>query len=87
MIPPGWISYILNDGDIDAGHITTSPQPAGEIQSGFTLADHDLVEINLQPGMLRQGENSLSFHVRRFPQEQDPVIHIYELIVDIIPCR
>jgi len=85
IVAPGWITYILNGHDIEAGHIKSTAQPAGELHSGFTVTEHELIEINIPPGMIVAGENLLGFHIRRFPEDRDPYINIYELTVDVTP--
>jgi len=85
VIGPDWITYILNGRDIEARYISSVKQPVRMLQSGFTLTDHELVEITPPPRMIVNGENSLAFHVRRFPDERDPYVNIYELTVDVAP--
>ena len=83
IVSPDWITYIVNGCDISAEHIKHIVQPAGQLQSGFTVTDHQLVDINCPSEIMVNGENSLAFHILRFPEERDPYINIYELIVDV----
>lgn len=82
-VGPAWMKYLLNDQEVEIRNIECTPQPAGPIQSGFTLTEHELISIRPPASMLRNGRNSLAFHVPRFPDERDPYVHIYELLVDV----
>ena len=83
IIGTRWMKYLLNGHEIDAGCIDSTIEPAGAIQSGFTLGEHELVTIRPPASALRDGENRLAFHVPRFPKEHDPCVFIHELIVDV----
>jgi hypothetical protein len=37
--------------------------------------------------MLKNGKNTLAFHRPKFPEDQDPYVHIYELLVDVEPGK
>jgi hypothetical protein len=37
--------------------------------------------------MFRRGENTLGFFIPRFPEERDPYIKIYEMLVDVEPAK
>jgi len=82
-----WMKYLLNGTEIDIRHIECAPRPAGQIQSGFTLPEHEFIEIRLPSSMLKNGENTLAFHVPKFPEDHDPYFHIYELLVDVEPGK
>ncbi len=84
-LPAGWVSYWLNGKEIPEARITREPQPAGRIASGFDLAPHEKITLTLLPSELKQGENFLGFYIPKFPEERDPVVQIYELLVDLAP--
>ena len=82
VMPPGWVTYLLNGTEIGPEHITRSEVPAGAIPSGFKLRKHELVRINVPGEMLVNGENALAFHIRKAPHRRDPYVHIYELVAE-----
>jgi len=85
VVPPDWVKYLLNDKEIDASRIKRTKCPAGKIPSGFTLKPHELIEITIPPGHLKYGENTLAFHIPRYPEARDPYVYIYELTADVAP--
>ena len=86
-VGPEWMKYLLNGEEIDLPRIECMSQPAGPIQSGFTLTEHELIEIRPPASMLKNGKNTLAFHRPKFPEDQDPYVHIYELLVDVEPGK
>jgi len=85
IVKPGVIKYLLNGNEISEDDIARHRQPAGKIVSGFELAEHELIEIKQPAGKLNFGENSLAFHIPKFPEERDPYVYIYQLEVDVLP--
>ena len=82
-VPRGHMQCILNGKVLDERLLRRRRQPGGTIPSGFTLGPHQRVTITVPGRALANGENTLAFHVPRFPQERDPYIFIYELTVDV----
>ena len=85
ILPPGWVTYWLNGQEVPEVWIHRHEQPAGPIASGFNLGRHETVTITPPPSALRQGENTLGFFVPHFPQEHDPYLQIYQMLVDVNP--
>ncbi|MCC7349145.1 MAG: hypothetical protein IT446_01125 [Phycisphaerales bacterium] len=83
ILPPGWVSYWLNEQEVPESWIRRERQPAGKIDSGFKLAEHEKIIVTPPASALKQGENTLGFFIPRFPEEHDPYIYIYELIVEL----
>ncbi len=82
-LPHGWVTYLLNDEELAPEAIVRTPQPAGRIASGFDVGPHEAITLVPPRRLLRDGENTLSFHIRRKPERDDPYVLIYELIVSI----
>lgn len=80
------MKYLLNHQEVPLDLIECTPQPAGPIQSDFSLSEHELITIRPAPSMLRNGTNTLAFHIPRFPETHDPYVHVYELLVDVEPA-
>lgn len=87
ILPAGWVTYWLNDKEVPESWIIRQPQPAGGIVSGFKLEEHEKIILTPPASAMKQGENTLGFFVPRFPQEHDPYIQIYELMVDVLPLN
>jgi hypothetical protein len=85
ILPPGYVTYWLNGQQVPEGWIHRQEQSAGPIASGFKLAKHEKITIAPPASALRQGDNTLGFFVPRFPEEHDPYIQIYQMLVDINP--
>ncbi|MCC6423744.1 MAG: hypothetical protein IT447_09730 [Phycisphaerales bacterium] len=83
ILPPGWVTYWLNGQEVPEKWIKRQKQPEGKIASGFQLGVHEKITITPPVSAMKQGENSLGFYVPRFPEEHDPYIQIYELLVDV----
>ncbi|MCC7349528.1 MAG: hypothetical protein IT446_03075 [Phycisphaerales bacterium] len=84
-LPPGWVTYWLNGQPVPEAWIQRMPQPAGRIVSGFTLGVHETIILTPPASAMRVGENTLGFLIPRFPEEHDPYINIYELLVNVRP--
>jgi hypothetical protein len=82
-LPVGWVTYRLNGWKVPQDWIVAEQQSAGTIQSGFALSAHEKITLNVPPSAMRKGDNTLEFFIDRFPHEQDPYVHIYELLVDV----
>lgn len=85
VLPPGWVTYLLNGREVPTSWIRRERVGEGRIASGFQLGAHEKVTITPPPSAMKQNGNTLGFHIPRFPEEHDPYINIYELIVDVIP--
>jgi len=83
IVPPGLLTYTLNGVDIDESAITRHEQPAGRIPSGYTLKNHEEIEIRLRGAALRNGTNTLAFSMPKQPTMEDPYVYIFELDVEI----
>jgi len=83
ILPIGWVTYWLNGKQVPETWIRRETQPAGKIASGLTLPLHEKITITPPSKEMISGENTLGFHIPRFPEEQDPYVHIYELLVDV----
>jgi hypothetical protein len=83
ILPPGWVTYWLNGVEVPESWIQRAAQPAGPVASGFKLGAHEKITISPPASAMKVGENTHGFFVPRFPEEHDPYIHIYELIVDV----
>jgi len=86
FVAPGWVTYILNGKKIADEWIRRTRQPAGKISSGFAVTEHELIEITVTAEMMVCGENTLAFHIDRFPASRDPYVRFFELLVDVIPA-
>jgi len=87
VVPDDWVTIILNGRELPGDAARRTEQPAGTIVSGFDLDRHVLVEIDPPDGLLVEGENTLAFHIDRFPEETHPYVHIHELIVSSEPIQ
>lgn len=83
ILPQGWVTYWLNGKQVPEQWIARQPQPAGSITSGFKLSEHEKILLAPPASVLRQGENTLGFFISRFPEEHDPYVYIYELIINV----
>jgi len=83
MVGRGYVHYYVNGERIPPRRVKTKKQPAGLIQSGFELGPHQLVEIDIEPRKVKNGENSLAFEIPRFPEARDPYVYFYELKVNV----
>ena len=83
IVPPGLLTYTLNGVDVDENAITRHEQPAGRIPSGYTLKDHEQIEIRLPGTALRNGTNRMAFSMPKQPTERDPYVYIFEFDVEI----
>jgi|GEM_PF-1326767 len=83
VLPDGWMTYWLNGSEVPEAWIKRELIPAGAISSGFKLGAHEKITITPPGNTLKRGENTLGFFVPRFPDEHDPYIMIYELLVDV----
>jgi hypothetical protein len=81
-LPEGWVVYYLNGRPLDPQRIERTRQPAETIVSGYTLRPHEAIEIQVAPGELVAGENTLAFHIPKAPESNDPYVYIYELTVE-----
>jgi hypothetical protein len=82
ILPPGWVTYWLNGQEVPEAWIKRE-QTEGKIASGFKLGLHEKITITPPPLAMKQGENTLGFFIPRFPEEHDPYVYIYELLVDV----
>lgn len=83
ILPQGWITYWLNGREVPQMWIKKEKQTEGKIASGFQLQVHEKIVIMPPASAMKQGENTLGFFIPRFPEEHDPYIQIYELLVDV----
>ena len=83
ILPDGWITYILNGKQVPDEWIRREAQAAGAVSSGFKLGVHEKITITPPSSAMRNGESTLGFFVPRFPEEKDPYVMIYELLVDV----
>ncbi len=83
VLPKGWITYLLNGEEVPQEWIESTLVSAGKIASGFTLQEHEKITLRTPPALLREGQNTLAFHIRKFPEPDDPYVSIYELVVAI----
>ena len=67
---------------IEEARITRSVGPEGRIPSQFILSKHELVTIAVPASDLKFGENTIAFHIPRYPAARDPYVYIHELTVD-----
>jgi hypothetical protein len=79
LTPRGYVEYYVNGKKVSSTQIRRKVKPAGKIPSGFELGRHHLLEIEVPPRHLCNGENTLALEIPHFPQERDPYVYIYEL--------
>ena len=84
VVSRGYVDYYLNGEKMALPQITIRKQPAGRIPSGFELDEHQLVEINVDPRQIKNGENKLAFEIKRFPAQCDPYVYFYDLRVKVV---
>lgn len=85
ILPPGWITFWLNGGEVPESWIRRESQPGGKIASGFSLGEHEKISITPPVTSLKPGKNGLGFFIPKFPEEKDPYVNIYEMLVDVVP--
>ncbi len=80
----GRLRYFLNGEEIPRGRIKSVKQKGGKIRSGFSIRNHELVEISVEGGRLNDGRNVLSADMPGFPKDFDPYVYIYELEARVV---
>lgn len=83
VLPPGWVTYWLNEQAVAESSITRESQPAGRIISGFELPAHEKITLRVPPSAMKFGRNTLGFYIPKFPDKHDPYVMIYELLVTV----
>jgi len=81
-LPDNYIKTILNGKILDEKTFKKNKEKPGTIFSGFTIGEHEKIEIQLSGDDLLYGENSLAFHIPHFPENDSPYVYIYELCVE-----
>jgi hypothetical protein len=86
-LPDNYVNTILNGKTLDEKIFKKTKEKPGIISSGFTLGEHDKIEILLTGDDILYGENSLAFYMPDFPENNSPYVYIYELCVDSYPSQ